>query len=127
MLVRGDRGELNNLEASYLKDFQTPIRVRFERQDAGQSGNLEGYYHKGYTAGEAWWYLNPFIPARLSDDEFAVATCLDLMARYLETGDSLYSLAEGAQDHYLAMVIEEAARSGKLLASASQVWQPHLE
>ena len=127
LLVRGDRGELNDLEASYLKDFQTPIRVRFERQDAGQTGNLEGYYHKGYTAGETWWYQNPFIPARLSDDEVAVATCLDRMGRYLETGKSFYSLAEGSQDHYLAMVIEEAARSGKVLASASQVWQPHLE
>jgi len=91
LLVRGDRGELNGLEAGYLKDFQTPIRVRFERQHAGHSGNLEGYYLKGYTAGEAWWYQNPFIPARLSDDEIAVATCLDRMAHYLETGDSFYS------------------------------------
>jgi Oxidoreductase family, NAD-binding Rossmann fold len=123
LLVRGERGEINNLDASYLSDFRTPIRVRFERNDAGQAGNLEGYYHKGYGAGAAWWYQNPFVPGRLSDDEIAIATCLASMARYLETGNSFYSLAEASQDHYLSLMIDEAAKSGKTLESLSQVWQ----
>ena len=123
LLVRGERGEINNLDASYLSDFRTPIRVRFERIDAGQAGNLEGYYHKGYSAGVAWWYQNLFVPGRLSDDEIAIATCLESMARYLQTGNSFYSLAEGSQDHYLSLMIDEAAKSGKTLKSSSQVWQ----
>jgi hypothetical protein len=65
LLVRGELGEINNLDASFLSDFRTPIRVRFDRIDAGQAGNLEGYYHKGYSAGDLWWYQNPFAPGRL--------------------------------------------------------------
>jgi hypothetical protein len=37
-----------------------------------------------------------FAPARLSDDEIAIATCLESMARYLETGNSFYGLAEAS-------------------------------
>jgi hypothetical protein len=105
LLICGERGEINNLDASYLSDFRTPMTIRFERHDAGQGGNLEGYYHKGYTAGGGWWYQNPFIPGRLSDDEIAVATCLQLMARYAKTGESFYSLSEASQDHYLSLMI----------------------
>jgi hypothetical protein len=34
-LVRGERGEINNFDAIYLSDFRAPIRVQFERNDAG--------------------------------------------------------------------------------------------
>jgi hypothetical protein len=122
LLVRGERGEINNLEASYLADFRTPVRVRFERNDSGQGGNLEGYYHQGYSAGGQHWYQNPFLPGRLSDDEIAVATCLESMRGYLETGKSFYSLAEASQDHYLSLLLDEAAQTGKPIESTSQVW-----
>jgi predicted dehydrogenase len=122
VLIRGDRGEINNLDASYLLDFRTYLRVRFERQDAGENGNLEGYYHKGYTAGGDWWYRNPFVPGRLSDDEIAVSTCLSLMAHYLETGESFYSVADASQDHYLSILIAEAASTGKRLETSTQMW-----
>jgi hypothetical protein len=123
LLVRGERGEINNLDGCYLDDFRAPVRIRFERNDAGQTGNLEGYYHKGYGAGGEDWYQNPFAPGRLSDDEIAVATCLELMRRYLETGKSFYSLAEASQDHYLSLMIGEAARRARTLESSYQVWQ----
>jgi hypothetical protein len=123
LLVRGDRGEISNLDAAYLDDFRTPVRVRFERHDAGHTGNLEGHYHKGYSAGVSMWYKNPVAPGRLSDDEIAIATCLQSMARYLETGEPFYSLAEASQDHYLSILIGEAVKSGSTVESARQVWQ----
>jgi predicted dehydrogenase len=122
VLVRGDRGEINNLDIRYLIDFATPMEMQLKRIDAGQTGNLEGYHHKGYVAGGAWWYRNSFAPARLSDDEIAIATCLESMARYLETGNSFYDLAEAAQDHYLGILIEEAARTGNICESSDQIW-----
>jgi hypothetical protein len=122
VLVRGERGEINNLDASYLTDFRTPVNVRFERHDAGQNGNLEGYYHKGYSVGGIRCYQNPFVPARLSDDEIAVATCLERMAHYVEKGKPFYSLSEASQDHYLSLMIEEAAATGRELKSSSQGW-----
>ena len=123
LLVRGERGEINNLDSCYLDDFRTPVRIRFERSDAGQAGNLEGYYHKGYSAGGQEWYQNPFAHGRLSDEEIAVATCLGSMGRYLETGESFYSLAEASQDHYLSLMMDEATRSGRILESSNQVWR----
>jgi predicted dehydrogenase len=124
LLVRGDKGEINNLDASYLADFKTPIHVRFERQDAGHHGNLEGYYHKGYLAGERWLYRNPHVPARLADDEIAVASCLEGMVHYLETGEDFYSLAEACQDNYLALLIDEAVKTRQPVSTARQSWCP---
>jgi Oxidoreductase family, NAD-binding Rossmann fold len=122
VLVRGDRGEINNLDVRYLIDFATPMEIQLKRMDAGQTGNLEGYHHKGYIAGGAWWYRNSFAPARLSDDEIAIATCLESMAHYLETGQSFYDLAEASQDHYLSILINKAAKSGNPIESSNQVW-----
>jgi hypothetical protein len=122
LLVRGDRGEINNLEATYLDDFRTPVSVRFERHDAGHTGNLEGHHHKGYSAGAKTWYENPFAPGRLSDDEIAIATCLYSMKRYLQTREPFYSLAEASQDHYLSILVGEAAKNGRTIESSSQVW-----
>jgi predicted dehydrogenase len=122
LLVRGDRGEINNLDAYYLEDFRTPVTIRFERSDAGQTGNLEGHHHKGYLAGGKFWYRNSFAPGRLMDDEIAIATSLQSMARYLETGEPFYGLAEASQDHYLALSIAEAAKTGKTVEATRQVW-----
>ena len=80
LLVRGERGEINNHEASYLVDYATPMEVAFRRVSAGANGNLEGLYLKGIVAGEQWVYRNPFAPARLTDDEIAIATSLAGMA-----------------------------------------------
>ena len=122
LLVRGERGEIVNERVSYLEDCQTPVYLDLQRVDAGLAGNLEGYYHKGILAGSEWVYRNPFAPARLTDDEIAVATSLDKMGDYAAGGPSFYSLAEASHDHYLGMLIEQAARSGETIATEPQPW-----
>jgi len=122
VLVRGERGEINNDTVRYLEDFRTPVTLKLLRQNAGEAGNLEGYYHKGILAGAEWVYRNPFIPARLTDDEIAVATCLKKMACYAEGGPEFYPLAEGSQDHYLAMMIDRAVASGETVSTTAQPW-----
>ena len=92
------------------------------RQDTGQNGNLEGYYHRGILAGSEWLYTNPWMPARLSDDEIAIATCLDKMAQYVAGGPSFYSLAEAAQDHYLSLLMQQALETSQVVHSTQQVW-----
>ncbi|GLV55657.1 hypothetical protein KDH_25010 [Dictyobacter sp. S3.2.2.5] len=113
LLVRGERGEINNREVRYLRDVRTPISFELQRQSAGEYGNLEGYYLKGIMAGSEWIYQNPFIPGRLSDDEIAIATCLEKMAIYVDEGVEFYGLAEASQDHYLSIMIQEAVKSGR--------------
>lgn len=122
LLVRGERGEINNRSVKYLADFLTPIDAELLRQDAGQDGNLEGYHHKGILVGDEWVYRNPFIPARLADDEIAVATCLDKMGEHVRGGPDFYSLAEAAQDRYLDILIAQALEAGEEVTSTPQAW-----
>ncbi len=122
ILIRGDRGELVNDAATYLQDFRTPIRVDFVRHTAGERGNLAGLYLRGIQAGESWVYENPLAPARLFDDEIAIADCLIKMAEYVATGEDFYSLADACQDRYLDLVIDEAVREKRTIRTESQSW-----
>lgn len=122
ILVRGERGELVNDSAVYLKDYLTPIRVSFIRHSAGQQGNLEGHYLKGIQAGEEWVYCNPVAPGALFDDEIAIADCLLRMARYVEGGESFYSLAEACQDRYLDIALHQALDENRTVVTTTQSW-----
>ena len=122
ILVRGERGEINNTTVRWLADCRTPITVELQRQDAGQDGNLEGYYHKGILAGGEWVYRNPFVPGRLADDEIAIATCLQKMAEYADGGPDFYNLADASQDHYLGIMLDLAAAAQAPLHTELQPW-----
>ncbi|MCJ7751378.1 MAG: Gfo/Idh/MocA family oxidoreductase [Armatimonadetes bacterium] len=113
VLIRGERGEIVDDIAYYLKDFRTPMAIELRRDVTGAKGSLEGFYLRGIQAGGEWAYSNPFAPAPLSDDELAIATCLTKMDEYVRTGREFYSLAEGCQDHYLNLVSQEALDSGR--------------
>jgi hypothetical protein len=122
LLVRGSQGEITDMTVRYLKDFQTPIEYELKRVNMGEYGNLEGSGLKGILAGEEWIYQNPFISGRLSDDEIGVAACLEKMYRYTKTGEDFYSLAEGSQDHYLSLMINEAVKTGGKIKTETQPW-----
>lgn len=122
LLVRGERGEIDNSTARWLLDFKTPMQANFERQDAGYSGNLEGLYHKGYTLGGEWVYRNPFTPARLTDDEIAVGECVVKMHEYANGGDPYYPLADGCHDHYLYLLMQQSAAEGRPVQTEPQAW-----
>ncbi len=121
-LVRGERGEIGDDKARLLLDYRTPVELEFTRRDAGHNDDLRALHHEGITLGEQWIYRNPFAPGRLSDDEIAVATCLQKMSEYVEGGPDFYSLAQASQDHYLSLLMNEAVESGHAVRSQSQVW-----
>lgn len=121
-LVRGEKGEINNFEVKYLHDYRTPIEATLRRTYAGHDGNLEGFYLKDVLLGDETLYRNPFIPGRLTDDEIAIATCLQKMHDYAQGGPSFYSVAEASQDHYLALMIHQAVASRQTLATTQQPW-----
>ncbi|WP_438448941.1 Gfo/Idh/MocA family protein [Gorillibacterium sp. sgz5001074] len=122
VLVRGERGEIHNEEVRYLRDFRTPVETGLRRIQAGAGGNLEGFHLKGILLGEEEIYRNPYAPGRLSDDEIAVATCLGRMGEYIGGGSSFYSLAEASQDHYLSLLIKQAAASRQKIRTERQIW-----
>lgn len=122
ILIRGEKGEVNNNDVRYLKNYITPVKLELKRMDAGQFVNFEGYYHNGILMGDNWLYRNPFIPARFTDDEIGVASCIAKMGEYLENGRDFYSLAEACQDHYLGMMEQSAAESGETVQTMQQPW-----
>jgi hypothetical protein len=113
VLLRGERGEIDGMTLRTLRDATSPVTLEMTRRDTGHDGNLEGLHHEGITAGDTWVYRNPFVPARLADDEIAVATCLSRMAAYIEGGPAFCSLAEAAWDQELALRMAEAWTTGR--------------
>jgi quercetin dioxygenase-like cupin family protein len=112
-MVRGNRGEIRGTDVRYLQDVTTPVHTTITRVMAGIDGNHEGMFLRGLTVGQCWMYRNEFLPARLNDDELAVAACLSGMNAYVHGGPDLYSLAEASQDHYLQLMIRRAVRTGE--------------
>lgn len=122
VLLRGERGEIHDTTVRYLKNATTPVTVDLARRDTGHDGNLEGLHHSGITLGDEWVYRNSFAPARLSDDEIAVATCLQRMTEYIDGGPSFCSLAEAAWDHELSLRIGEAAQAAEPIRVTGEPW-----
>ena len=122
VLVRGERGEINGTTVRRLLDATTPVTFDLLRRDAGHDGNLEGLHHAGITAGDSSVYRNPFVPARLADDEIAVATSLSRMAEYAQGGPGFCSLAEGAWDHELTLRMEMAIASREEVRVSGAAW-----
>ncbi|QHW33877.1 Gfo/Idh/MocA family oxidoreductase [Paenibacillus rhizovicinus] len=122
LLVRGDSGEINNFDVRYLVDHLTPVHLQLTRQQAGLDGNLEGYYLKSLHCGELVAYRNESAPARLTDDEIAVATCLARMGEYAAGGSDFYGLAEACQDHYLALAMQRSLETGEAVTTETQCW-----
>ncbi|NLV73629.1 MAG: Gfo/Idh/MocA family oxidoreductase [Chloroflexi bacterium] len=123
LLLRGERGELTDLQVSYLQDFCTSQRFALQREVAGAEGNLEGNYLKGYSGNGTWYYRNPFVPGVLTDEEIAIATVLDKMGNYVRTGkDEPYPLEQACQDRYLDLMIEQALSTGAPVTTETQPW-----
>jgi len=122
VLVRGDRGELREETVRRIEDFDTPVRMRIERLAAGGPGNHEGLFLRGLTLGDQWLYRNEFAPARLPDDELALASLLDRMRVYVHGGPDVYNLAEASQDNYLQLAIRRAVQTGEALRTQPQPW-----
>ena len=123
MLVRGERGEITGDKVSYLENFNNPVYFGLERRDAGQNGNLYGYYHIGIIGNGKWYHKNIFAPARLTDDELAVAMCLYKMGQYVNGDESFYSINEAAQDLYLDLIIQQAVKTGETITTTPQNWR----
>lgn len=124
LLVRGSRGEVDAAEVTWLAGCGTPMTAAIQRRQVGIDGNLEGMELDTLSwAGEVV-YANPFRGTRLSDEEIAIATCLQLA---LHPGSMTgYSLANAAQDQYLSLVLRDAVASGAARTTVSQAWHEHM-
>jgi hypothetical protein len=83
---------------------------------------MEDKFLRGILAGDTYVDTNEFAPARLIDDEIAVARCLVGMADYAAGGEGFYSLAEASQDHYIGLEIMRAHTTGERIRTTRQPW-----
>lgn len=120
--IRGERGEIIDDRVTYLKDEVTPVSAGLVRHEAGRNGNLEGLHLKAIQFQDDWVYRNPVVPARLSDEEIAVAQILLDMQQFVEQGRSFYSLEEASQDQYLALACTNAIETGDTVQTEAQIW-----
>ncbi|MGK7229846.1 Gfo/Idh/MocA family protein [Streptomyces hygroscopicus] len=122
LVVRGQRGELIDDRVTCLHTPRTPSLLRFERHQTGTGADLGGFHLEGISLGPDRLYHNPYAPARLADEEIAIATCLSRMADRLAGDPGPYPLAEACQDHYLGLAVEEVARTGRQVTTVRQPW-----
>jgi predicted dehydrogenase len=120
--IRGSEGEIADYSVRRLPGLDDPVTQDLRREHAGHEGNLGGFYLRGLSMGDRWVYRNPFPGARLSDDEVAVATCMELMGRHAGGGPPFYGLADAAQDHYLSLCLHRAAETGEAVHATPQPW-----
>ena len=119
--IRGARGEINDMTVRFLNERNQPVEQTINRVDVGRNNNSE-WSHKGMMFLDKQIYRNPFYPARMNDDEIAVASCLAAMKEYVETGKEFYPLREALQDTYLSFAMEQAIESGETVQTQTQPW-----
>ena len=100
IVIRGTNGEIVNNTVTYLKDG-LPHTFSLERNCSGSEENLDGFSLQNITGDGKVLYTNPFAPARLSDEEIAIATCLLKMKEYLQSGKEFYSVKDAYIDYSL--------------------------
>ena len=119
--IQGTRGEINDMTVRCLNRDNLPVNQEIQRIDVGLN-NISEWSHEGMMFLDQRIYRNPFYPARLNDDEIAVASCLKRMKDYVDTGADFYSLREAAQDTYLSFLLEEAIETGREVVAKTQPW-----
>jgi predicted dehydrogenase len=127
LLVRGTHGELNADEIVHMPAPRTITRTPLVRRQSGHDLDLNGFDTETITLGAQVLYRNPYPGHRFNDDEIATATLLDAMAAWIHgAGPPPYPLAEAAQDHLLALAIEEAADTGQetTTTTTTEAWSP---
>lgn len=119
--IQGDRGEIQNDTVCYLNAQNRAITEKLHREDDGIN-NIDGWSHMHISFRGNRIYENPFPGLRINDDEIAVSDLLMRMKNYLETGEDVYSLRDGLQDAYLALMCEEAITTGTSITTTTQSW-----
>ena len=123
LLVRGTTGELRDDDVVRLASDRTIVRTPLVRRQTGYDLDLDGFDTDHITWGADVLYRNPYQGQRWNDEEIAIATLLaDTAAWATDGGPPPYPLADGLQDHRIALAIEEAADNDAVARVAAEPW-----
>lgn len=116
--IQGIRGEMDDETVRCLTKGNQPLIQTF--QITGDINTLSTY---SVNLGNECLYVNPLVHARFTDDEIAMARCLIHMEDYLSSGNSFYSFAEGCQDTYFFLTMQEALKQPNIpVQTKKQPW-----
>jgi predicted dehydrogenase len=123
ILVRGSHGELHDDQIIRLTAPRTIVRAPLLRRQTGHDLDLQGFDTDHIALGEQVLFRNPYPGLRFNDDEIATAALLQAMAAWTRgDGPAPYPLAEGAQDHLIALAIEDAADMDHAVTTTAEPW-----
>jgi predicted dehydrogenase len=123
ILVRGTHGELRDDEVVRLVAPRTIVRTPLVRRQTGYDLDLDGFETDTITLGSDVLFRNTFTGRRLNDEEIAIATQLRQMAAWVRgDGPPPYPLADGLQDHLVALAVEEAAAGDRTVTTSTEAW-----
>jgi predicted dehydrogenase len=123
LLVRGTTGELSGDEVVRLAGDRTIVRTPLVRRQTGYDLDLDGFDTDHITCGAEVLYRNPYQGMRWNDEEIAIATLLEDTAAWARgDGPPPYPLAEGIEDHRIALAVEESADKDTVARVATEPW-----
>lgn len=126
--VQGSLGSITNRAVVHSVGGSSTARSIIDRRHLGDDGELEGFDLDTLSLDGAIVYRNPYRGARMSDEEIAIATCLEATGRWgRNEGPPPYPLADACQDQLLGLIIHQAARTGQPVVTDSQPWSEHLQ
>lgn len=122
IVLRGSHGELVDDTVRRFENGEvitSPITYR----RTGVDLNLEGNDVVSAAFEGRIVYRNPWVGTRLSEDDIAVASLLQLTGEWARgDGPEPYPLADACQDHLLGLAIGESARTGADVRVERDVW-----
>lgn len=123
ILVRGSLGELVTDHVVHVRDELTVLESDLVRRQLGVDMNFEGFDLDHITFEGDVVYRNAWQGGRLADDEIAVAVLLEAMSAWVRGGGPApYPLADGCQDHMLALAMDESLATGATVRTTRQPW-----
>lgn len=123
IVVRGSRGEISDDRVVWMPEPRTVTNATIERRQRGYDLDLDGYATDHLTLGGEVLWRTPFPGARFSDEEIAIADLLVAAGEWAQgTGPGPYSLADGCQDHAIALAITASLASGEVTRVAREAW-----
>ncbi len=122
-VIRGTRGEIVDAEVTTMADPRSPVTRPIVRRQTGVDANLEGMFLDTLALDGRVLWRNPVAPARLADEDVAIADLLLRMGSWVREGTTPpYPLAEAAQDHLLALAIKESVATGAVVHTGTEPW-----
>lgn len=123
ILVRGTHGELRDDEVIRLAGPATIVRTPLVRRQTGYDLDLDGFETDTVTLGTQVLFRNSLLGHRFNDEEIAISTQLRQMAAWVRgAGPPPYPLADGLQDHLVALAIEQAADADRPVTTTAEAW-----